>query len=188
MAVGVRCEGRRVTKREIVIRCALPRDVGGVYELRASGYDEAMADPSFGDSVSLSRITRKQHGEWFSDIMKKVGEKRAIFLVAEKEGALLGICSVRSLDSFPSEASHIGVLDLRVKKDVRSMGIGTRLMKCALRKSKSVFEIIELAVLSMNKPAKRLYRRFGFRRWGVAPREVKRRGKYLDRDYMYLRL
>ncbi|MCL5675368.1 MAG: hypothetical protein M1611_02025 [Candidatus Marsarchaeota archaeon] len=35
--------------------------------------------------------------------------------------------------------------------------------------------------------AKRLYRKFGFRTWGIAPDYIKR-GKYMDLEYMYLKL
>jgi len=185
MVADVQYGGMQVTEGEIVIRCALPRDIWGIYRIRVSGYDEARVDSSFGDHVSLSRITRKQQREWFSEIMKEMGKGRAIFMVAEKKRDLIGICSVRMLDNPPTEASHVGVLSLRVRKEDRGAGIGTRLMEATLGESKGTFRMIEL---SMNRPAKRLYRKFGFRTWGVAPGEVRRRGKYLNRDYMYLRL
>ena len=146
------------------------------------------ADPDFGDHVPLTRMTRKQQKEWFSEIFKEIKEKRAIFVVAEQNGSIVGYCYVRPLGGSPSELSHVGILGIRVKKGIRGTGIGTKMMEKVLTESKKVFDVIELAVLSANEPAKGLYRRFGFKTWGIAPMELKRRGKYLKRDHMYLKL
>lgn len=172
----------------IFVRDALREDIWGAYEIAAAGFDEAKLDPLFGDYATSNRMTRKQQKEWFSEIFGEIKKKMAVFVVAEQGGDIVGYCYVRPLGGSPSEISHVGVLSIRVKRGIRGLGAGTKMMERALGKSKRVFDVIELAVISTNEPAKSMYRKFGFRTWGTAPLELKRQGRYLGRDHMYLKL
>ncbi len=175
-------------KKDLVVRNALREDIKGTYEIAVAGYEEAKSDCRFGDYAPLDRMTRKQQKEWFSEIFGELKENRAVFVVAEIKGDIVGYCYVRPLGGVPSELSHVGVLSIRVKKGFRGIGVGMKMMGIALGKSGRIFDIIELAVIALNEPAKGLYHKFGFKTWGIAPMELKRRNKYLDREYMYLKL
>ena len=50
------------------------------------------------------------------------------------------------------------------------------------------FEIIELSVLSRKEVAKKLYAKFGFMKFGMIPRAVKREKAYFNEDLMRLDL
>jgi ribosomal protein S18 acetylase RimI-like enzyme len=175
-------------KEDIIVRNATRKDLLGYCEIWVGGYDETKADSSFGDRALLKRPTPKMQKENFYTIFEELRKNRAIFVIARQKGKVVGYCHVRPLNTPPSETLHVGVLGMRVRKGARGKGIGTEMIKNALNKSKKKFEIIELSVMATNVLAKKLYWRFGFKTWGIAPMELKRKGKYIDREHMYLKL
>jgi len=57
-----------------------------------------------------------------------------------------------------------------------------------LTESSGRFDTIEVGIMSINRASKSLFKKFGFRRWGVAPGYVKRGKIYMDMEYRYLKL
>ncbi len=170
------------------VRTLLPSDRAGLLRLLDQSYDEVKRNPGLGESLRLERPKMSGQVKWFDEIRKLVRSGDAVFYVAEEKGDVIGFCSVVKKDIPESEMSHIGVLGVRVAEGWRGRGIGSKLMKQVLDKCKGKFEIVELFVFKPNEDAQRLYERFGFKAWGVAPRYIKRGKKYLDTVYMYLNL
>ena len=170
------------------IRVLKERDLEAINKIYDEGYAEAGRDPLFGDYVKLKKPTKKEKEEVSQRIMSDVRKKNCIFIVAEEDGGVVGFAFVKKRDMPDSELSHVGVLGVRVSKDWRGNGIGTQLIKEALKLSERKFEIVEASVLGFNDGAKRLYKRFGFKRWGIAPRFMKRGRRYVDMEYLYLDL
>lgn len=81
-----------------------------------------------------------------------------------------------------------GGIELSVKKEHRGKGIGLTLLEEMIRRCKGKFEILELEVFSGNQSAKRLYEKPGFKTYGVRPGSVKRNGKYIDEELMFLKI
>ena len=98
---------------------------------------------------------------------------------------VVGWCDVRRATP-GSPIDHRGVLGICIRKQFRSRGVGTALMREVLEKCRGKFEIVELSVLATNPRAFELYKRFGFEEIGVLPRAVKRSGIYIDERLMYL--
>ena len=48
--------------------------------------------------------------------------------------------------------------------------------------------IVELGVITTNDAAKKLYRKFGFKAFGIIPRSLKRGDRYFDLELMRLDL
>jgi ribosomal protein S18 acetylase RimI-like enzyme len=108
----------------------------------------------------------------------------AIAVVAEVEGRVVGICDIHRLRP-NSELSHNGVLGIAVKKEYRNRGIGKDLIKMVLELSRRKFEMIRLEVFTVNSAAISLYRKLGFKEYGVSPSAVKRGDRYYDLLMMY---
>lgn len=72
----------------------------------------------------------------------------------------------------------------------RGKGIGRALMLALLERAKqdSSLEQILLAVATGQNAARQLYSSFGFQTYGTEPKALKVGSKYIDEDYMILRL
>ena len=169
------------------VREARPSDFRDMTETYFSFFAEVVADPSFGLLLYKEKPSMDDERKWFKGKLKSVGEGNTVMLVAEVDSHVVGWCTVeRMVPKTP--ADHRGSLGICVKKDSRGRGIGTALLKAIIMDCKGKFEFLELTVLSSNRSAIRLYRRFGFRRMGVRHDAVKRAGRYFDEDLMDMKL
>jgi RimJ/RimL family protein N-acetyltransferase len=148
-------------------------------------YDEIEENPDLGITLFQSKPTLADELDWFARLFKAVQEGKDVAFVAEENGRVVGLCEVASLLK-DHEVSHRGELGISLKKEFRGRGIGRALLRRTLEACTGKFEIIELWVFSTNAVAKSLYAEFGFKSSGRRPRAVKRRGKYIDEEYMYL--
>jgi ribosomal protein S18 acetylase RimI-like enzyme len=172
---------------DIKIRKAKKDDFVDILRLNRNIYKETRADPDFGDSVFLKRPSRARMVRWFNELLSEANNVNAIYLVAELDGKVVGHCFVKR-ERPGSELSHVGVLSMLVDRDYRGIGVGGRLLREMIKSSRKKFETIYLRVFSSNVRAKGLYKKMGFRSFGIGPRFVKRGRKYFDMEYMYLRL
>ncbi|MDE1855219.1 MAG: N-acetyltransferase [Candidatus Micrarchaeota archaeon] len=147
---------------------------------------EIKTNPYIGIPLSGQRPTLKKERKWLNELLKKIKKGKAVVTVAEVDGHVVGMCDITS-ESSP-EAKHTGTLGILVKKEYRSMGIGTALMESSLKKARKKYSMIKLDVFGFNRGAKRLYKRLGFKVYGVLP-EAFIRGKKLkiDKVMMYLK-
>jgi RimJ/RimL family protein N-acetyltransferase len=84
---------------------------------------------------------------------------------------------------------HKGTLmSMFVSPEVQQKGIGSRLVSYLLDQAKQIPELeqIQLAVVSTNESAKRLYEKFGFETYGVEKRALQHDGQFYDEDLMAL--
>ncbi|MDE1861233.1 MAG: GNAT family N-acetyltransferase [Candidatus Micrarchaeota archaeon] len=170
------------------IRKVKQSDFDQILEISDQGYEEARLNPDFGDYVKLKKPDKRRKAEWTAYMLKHIGARDMLFYVAEDKGVIIGYCFVMKKDIPDSEMSHVGVLAIRVAKDWRGRGVGTKLLGYAIKDSRKKFEIIEIFPFATNERSKRLYRRFGFKTWGLAPGYIKRGERYIDLEYMYLRI
>lgn len=169
------------------IRAADKRDFNSVLGISRSMYSEVALNPTFGDYVFLKRPSRQRMLKWFNTLLQDVRKDNALYYVAELDGKVVGYCFVRR-EVPGSELSHVGVFSILVGKDYRNMGVGKKLLDYVIKESRGRFEILHLRVFKQNKIAKALYKSRGFRSFGVAPKFIKRKNSYIDREYMYLLL
>jgi len=104
-----------------------------------------------------------------------------VFLVAEADSRIVGYCMVTRVSPC-SVMAHRGELSIALRSEHRGRGGRHALLGQALQTRRGRFESVELAVLSSNLAAKRLYERFGFETFGVRPRPVERGERYFDED------
>ena len=170
------------------IRPVQKRDFPQIFDIYMQGYAEAAKDRDFGDVNRLKKPDRKVMKPWAKKLASEIKSGDLIYIVAEDRKRVVGFCYVKKLDTPDSETSHVANLGIRVVRDMRGSGIGTALIKEIIKRSRGKFEILDLSVMAINRDAERLYRKFGFVRWGTASGYVKRKGRYIDQDHMSLRL
>ncbi len=163
-------------------------DFEGVRRLYDYAHKEIICNPDYGDYVRLKKPTRKERIEQFDRWLKEKNGGDLLFYVAEDKGRIIGFCFVRKTSIPDSELSHVGILGARVAKELRGRGIGQKLIRYALERSRKRFEIIEIEILGINAKSKHIFSKFGFRTWGIAPGFVKRGNRYIDLEHMYLKL
>ncbi len=124
--------------------------------------------------------------DWFAGLYRQVLLGNAVAVVAERRGRPVGSCTVLRAGPAGSEGGHVGILGILVHEGHRGAGVGSALLRSALRRSRTMFETVRLGVFGTNTGARRLYERFGFRPAGTIPRAFRRRGRYIDEELMVL--
>ena len=85
--------------------------------------------------------------------------------------------------------NHVGDFGITVARGFRNQGIGSLLLKCVLEeanKNLPGLKIITLRVFANNPVARKLYRKFGFKEFGLLPNGTRHREKFVDLVYMYM--
>jgi ribosomal protein S18 acetylase RimI-like enzyme len=167
----------------LVVRELRPSDFSDVVDNYYGFYDEIRENPSFGIVLYRKKPSLSDELSWFSGLYKLMAEGDAVVIVAEMDSRVVGLCEVtRGLPD--SDVSHRGFLGISVSKGQRRKGVGRALMRGTLRRCNGRFEVIELGVLTTNTPAKKLYAKFGFKRFGLRPHSFKRGDRYFDEELM----
>ena len=172
----------------MIIRKLRFTDFYDINKLNDYSYTEIKTNPLFGTELYLKKPTLKVRLSQFNELFKNLSEGNLIYYVAVEDLKIIGYCTVKKADIPDSELSHVGILSIHVAHDFRNKGVGSKLLKYTLNKCINKFDIVELNVFSNNIIAKRLYKKMGFKRWGIAPGFVKRGRGYIDLEHMYLDL
>lgn len=107
----------------------------------------------------------------------------------DNSGTLVGIVAFVRENGL--KTVHKGnVFGMYVAPNVRGNGLGKSLLLELIAKAKifTGLEQINLAVISDNEIAKRLYKSLGFEVYGVEHNALKYNGQYFDEDFMVLKL
>ena len=133
--------------------------------------------------VADKKFSVKKEKEYVKRILKMMKEGEGIYIVPEINGRVVGMCSLKRGRGY---ASHVGELGLSLLKEYRGKGIGKALLKTCLEIGKEMgIEIVTLGVYDNNKIALKLYRKLGFKRFGLLKKGIKRGKKYINLIYMY---
>ncbi len=82
---------------------------------------------------------------------------------------------------------HVAGFGISVASDFRGCGLGDALLRSVLEEATRVIprmHLVELAVYSANEPGIRLYRKHGFKQYGVLREAIFHKGAYLDKVLM----
>jgi len=95
------------------------------------------------------------------------------------DGELLGTAGYRVQDG--PKRQHKGVLwGLYVRPTARNSGLGRRLVEAVVTHASGHVELLQLAVVSDNLTAQRLYASLGFAAYGHEVLSLKQNGRYYD--------
>lgn len=145
-------------------------------ELTSSETHFMAREPEDGQ-MNLERIT---------EILKGVSESDRDFMVtAYVDGKVVGDLGV-TLVRPHVKYLHRGYLGMSIRQTYTGMGLGSFMMKTALEQAKeNGFEQVELGVFADNDRARHLYKKYGFKEYGVNPRAFKLKdGTYIDEIIM----
>ena len=177
--------GEGKSKRAFIVRDLKRSDANDLIRNYYLVYDEAKRrNPLVGIGLFPKRPSMDDERKWFRGLLKKVKNGTSVASVAEVDGRAVGLCEIGASSGI-AEKKHLGVLGILVREGYRSGGIGTVLMGETLRKARGRYRMVRLEVFGTNKRAEQLYRRFGFRRYGVLPGGLVRKRKRIDEVMMY---
>ena len=115
---------------------------------------------------------------WFADRL----ESSVVF------GAFDGAALVGTAGFFVRQGrkeAHKGVLwGMYVRPGTRKVGVGKRLAEAVIDHASQCVELVQLTVVSGNKPARRLYDSLGFIEYGIEKNALKDDGRYWDEVLM----
>lgn len=120
---------------------------------------------------------------WLKGNIESVKKHKAVFLVAENNGMIIGTASI-NLDIW--RKNHIGDFAISIRKDYRGIGIGSYLIEKIIKLVKKELKpkFIRLSVFATNKPAIILYKKYGFKEIARIPKQIKYKGKLIDEIIM----
>lgn len=169
-------------KKKITVRPAEPNDAEAL--LRFS--EEIFKDDSF-FLTTRREITDKLTVEKQKERIEKYFNKPGVvLLVVEAAGAIVGTSEVNTGER--KRCRHVGRIGISVLEKYRGTGCGTALLKCIIKWAEKdrIIEKLNLEVFANNANAISLYKKLGFREYGIAPKEIKmNEDEYVDTILMY---
>jgi ribosomal protein S18 acetylase RimI-like enzyme len=159
---------------DIRVRRLLPEDAAQYREIRLEGL--RVSPEAFGNTFEVENA---RPIELFADRIRD-SETMGAFEGAE----ILGVAGLRA-NPGPKE-SHKGTLvGMYVRPQARNRGVGRRLVEAVMEVARRRgVELLQLAVVSDNEPARRLYARLGFVEYGIEKKSLKQGGRYTDEVLM----
>lgn len=159
--------------REVVIRHVTERDAAPLIGL---------LNAVFGEEAFMLRTVFTLTVDKEREFIRSLRPPN-LFIVAEHAGALVGWLTL--FQHRAEYCRHVAELGMGVKKGLRSVGIGSALMRAALDwAAEAGVEKVTLGVRASNVVAKGFYEAFGFVHEGRRVRQVKHRGEYDDDHQM----
>jgi len=135
------------------------------------------------------KLTKKEEAKWLKDRLDQIKNHKVVFLIAEHKSALVGSAEIGLRRG---REDHVGILGISTRRDYRRIGLGKYLMKEIIKLAKKELrpkpKIIRLSVFPTNKPAIKLYQKFGFKKTAVIHDQLKYKGKLYDEIIMLLYL
>ena len=100
-----------------------------------------------------------------------------------QDSELVGIAGLLIREG--QKEAHKGLLvGMYVRPNARNAGVGRRLVETIIEFARERVEVIQLAVVSENEPARRLYERLGFVEYGLEKKALKQDGRLYDEVLM----
>lgn len=158
--------------------------------------DDAKSLLDYINKISLERtfirfqgeqLTFEEEEKYLKSLLEKIDKQVNIKLLGFIDGKLVAIAGIDLQDK---TRNHLGVFGISVDREFRNEGIGKLLLKNILKESKKLpkLKIITLVVYSPNCFAYRLYKKFGFKDYGLLPGGIKFHNKFVDEILMYKKI
>ena len=129
--------------------------------------------------------TLKEEQEWLKNELKNIKRKIQVMLIAQDGNKIVGISEIKLKRG---KESHVGELGISVRKEYRGRGLGKKLMaeilKSAKKELKPKIKIVRLSVFPENKIAQNLYKKFGFKKVAVIPKQLQHQKELVDEIVM----
>ncbi len=135
--------------------------------------------------LMYKKISVKFEKEWLKNTLKAAKKRELFFVLAERSGKIVGIAN---FSRGRYRKRHVAELGVSVHNNARKLGIATILINEISRQAKRQgVKILVLGVFPQNKPAIGLYKKLGFKKYGVMPRGLTIGKNFVDEILMYKR-
>lgn len=125
-----------------------------------------------------TKVTREEEADWLGERLARVEKGQLIDVVAEVDGEMVANSEVEKRSGF---MSHVGYVGIAIKSGYRGIGIGTKLIQTLVEEAKKArLKLLVLDVFDINKPAKTLYTKMGFKEVGRIPKGICKKGRFID--------
>lgn len=164
----------KIGKKRIIFRYPALKDVDDYLELiNYLVKEKAMINVQ-------EKCTRKQEMNFLKFIIGQIKKGNLVHLVVEVDGKVMGNAGIPK-GRFTA-IRHIGELGIILRKEIRGIGIGRKLLNCILKEAKNKLgmKIAELGVFENNEIAKKLYKSCGFKKIGTIKGGYNYYGRYTD--------
>ena len=173
--------------RRIVLRQLKRNDIRAATRFANTLAREKKTNLDLGIVSLEKRVTEKDERKFLNRIVSGRRTQDEISLGAFDGDKMVGHCHVSRRKQ--SDVRHTGVYGITVIDGYRGVGIGRMLTEEVLREaSKSGVWLVELEVMGINEAAIGLYKKMGFRKAGVIPNKIMRKGRHIDIVVMYVDL
>lgn len=130
--------------------------------------------------------TEDEEHDFFEKMIREVGEKESIYLMAYVKGAFAGNGRV---NRGKGRHRHVGSIGISLRSAYRGEGIGTELMKSLIDEARTLgLRLLTLTCFETNVPALHMYEKLGFQKAGVTPGAIAFKGQYIGEVHYYLPL
>lgn len=151
------------------VRHLMPEDAGLYREIRLEAL--RLSSEAFGSSFEQEGV---QPLDYFRETLAKTDVFGAFL-----DAGLVGVAGFRRQAGM--KQAHKGFLwGMYVRPSARGTGAGKSLVKAVLDHARERVELVQLAVVSDNVAAQRLYRSCGFVAYGHEVHSLKQGGRYYD--------
>jgi ribosomal protein S18 acetylase RimI-like enzyme len=175
---------KELGNKQIIIRPLLNKDLKAAAKFR--NFLNSLIKENA--RISTSRLlTLKEEISFLKSSLKGIKSKKKVILVAEDKnsGIVAGLTNIHLKDG---RQSHVGYLGISIRNGYRGAGLGSFLMREIIRLAKKELKprpkILRLSVFPDNKPALKLYKKFGFKQVAFIPRQFEYKGKLLNEVVM----
>jgi RimJ/RimL family protein N-acetyltransferase len=158
--------------RKVILRTPKWEDLDDFLEAINSLVDEGV------DILRTQRVSRDEEIDWLSRVLSHMERGEMVYLVAEVDGKVEGLCEMSKRNG---RESHVGVIGIAIKRGFREASIGTEMMKTLIEHAPLMgVKVLTLTTFATNKRAFHVYEKVGFVETGRIPRKFFKDGNYVD--------
>lgn len=131
------------------------------------------------------KLTLEEEQKYVDSKVDGLLNNKSVLLIALINTKIVGSSGI---DMDDNVSRHVGNFGIIISKNCRGEGIGEVLLKTVLKEAKARLinlKIVVLSVFGNNPIAQKLYLKNGFKEYGVLPKGVKHRNKFVDNILMY---
>lgn len=161
------------------IRPLKPQEADAYFDMRLKALNDC-------PEAFASSYEEEKH-EPLENYKKRLQSEYSLTLGAFDGPKLMGVVTLMKAAKFKMR-HRASLLAMYVIPEKRGEGVGKALVAEAIKKAVEMEDIeqINLAVVTTNEPAKRLYTSLGFEVYGTEKRALKLNDTYVDEDHMVL--
>lgn len=163
--------------KKATIRVMGKNDTDGIFDV----WDSIVEENDF--ILKDKKADRSKREEWTKKHLQGMTEGRSLMIVAEVNEKII---ATSNLERCRGRMNHVADFGVAILKQFRGKQLGTKLTRHVLRiAKKDNIKIARLNLMETNKTAFSLYKKLGFKKNGLLPKGIKRKGKYIGLVEMY---